>query len=342
MDHAVAMARFAKDCLYSMNNLVKQLERKLGPDTADLSMRMGLHSGPVTAGVLRGDRARFQLFGGKQSFCLCEFSRFIRKHTISQTQCLHHTTDTVNTAARVESSGAANRIHLSQETAECLIAAGKVHWVTARKDVVNAKGKGEMKTYWLEIKGQSGASTQSATTENLGDGDDVTEPEPAPAPATGGEGQKKKATNDLDSRTQSLVSWNADVLAKLLKQIIARRKALGQKLSSIVPVADPASKEGTVINEVAEIIVMPEFDAKAASVEPNPNDIELDSFLFEQIENLVTQFALSYKSNPFHNFEHGKKMRQLSFNQRRWFHSHLDMSTHFFIFVLSLKFQHLT
>ena len=26
-------------------------------------MRFGLHSGPVTAGVLRGERARFQLFG---------------------------------------------------------------------------------------------------------------------------------------------------------------------------------------------------------------------------------------------------------------------------------------
>ena len=32
-------------------------------DTGDLSMRFGLHSGPVTAGVLRGERARFQLFG---------------------------------------------------------------------------------------------------------------------------------------------------------------------------------------------------------------------------------------------------------------------------------------
>jgi class 3 adenylate cyclase len=29
----------------------------------DLSLRIGVHSGPVTAGVLRGDRARFQLFG---------------------------------------------------------------------------------------------------------------------------------------------------------------------------------------------------------------------------------------------------------------------------------------
>ena len=28
-----------------------------------LAMRIGLHSGPVTAGVLRGENARFQLFG---------------------------------------------------------------------------------------------------------------------------------------------------------------------------------------------------------------------------------------------------------------------------------------
>ena len=36
---------------------------KSSPDTGDLNVRAGLHSGPVTAGVLRGDRARFQLFG---------------------------------------------------------------------------------------------------------------------------------------------------------------------------------------------------------------------------------------------------------------------------------------
>ena len=34
-----------------------------GPDTSDLGLRVGLHSGPITGGVLRGDRARFQLFG---------------------------------------------------------------------------------------------------------------------------------------------------------------------------------------------------------------------------------------------------------------------------------------
>ena len=39
-------------------------------------MRIGLHSGPVTAGVLRGQKSRFQLFGdtvntGKNLFLSC-------------------------------------------------------------------------------------------------------------------------------------------------------------------------------------------------------------------------------------------------------------------------------
>jgi Adenylate and Guanylate cyclase catalytic domain len=62
-DHAVNMARFARDCMRKMWALMNSLEASLGPDTGDLTMRMGLHSGPVTAGVLRGERSRFQLFG---------------------------------------------------------------------------------------------------------------------------------------------------------------------------------------------------------------------------------------------------------------------------------------
>jgi class 3 adenylate cyclase len=40
-DHALAMARFARDCLYSFVNVVKQLEVNLGPDTSDLGIRIG-------------------------------------------------------------------------------------------------------------------------------------------------------------------------------------------------------------------------------------------------------------------------------------------------------------
>mmetsp|Transcript_14870 Transcript_14870/g.33712 ORF Transcript_14870/g.33712 Transcript_14870/m.33712 type:complete len:866 (+) Transcript_14870:165-2762(+) len=62
-EHAVTMCRFAKDIISKTHQLTRKLEAILGPDTRDLSLRVGLHSGPVTAGVLRGDKSRFQLFG---------------------------------------------------------------------------------------------------------------------------------------------------------------------------------------------------------------------------------------------------------------------------------------
>lgn len=119
-----------------MNEVVKKLEVTLGPDTGDLTMRFGLHTGPVTAGVLRGDKSRFQLFG-----------------------------DSVNTAARIENTGERDRIHLSQETADILVSSGKSHWVVEREDKVVVRGKGEMQTYWLDIKVSSGDSIESGDTD---------------------------------------------------------------------------------------------------------------------------------------------------------------------------------
>ena len=49
-DHAVLMARFAMECMVKMNEVTRKLEVHLGPDTGDLSLRAGFHSGPVTAG----------------------------------------------------------------------------------------------------------------------------------------------------------------------------------------------------------------------------------------------------------------------------------------------------
>ena len=48
VDHAIVMARFARDILSRMTVQTKELEVVLGPDTADLKLRIGVHSGPVT------------------------------------------------------------------------------------------------------------------------------------------------------------------------------------------------------------------------------------------------------------------------------------------------------
>ena len=57
------MSQFARKALHRMGRIVEALNPYLGPGTSDLSMRIGLHSGPIMAGVLRGDKTRFQLFG---------------------------------------------------------------------------------------------------------------------------------------------------------------------------------------------------------------------------------------------------------------------------------------
>lgn len=62
-DHAYRMAKFAVACQAKTSLILHQLKDTLGEDTVNLGCRIGMHSGPVTAGVLRGDKGRFQLFG---------------------------------------------------------------------------------------------------------------------------------------------------------------------------------------------------------------------------------------------------------------------------------------
>jgi hypothetical protein len=67
--------------------------------------------------------------------------------------------------ARMESSGQNGRIHVSKEFANLLQKAGKSNWLEERQDKVQAKGKGQLNTYWLHVKSgdrQSVTSTSSA------------------------------------------------------------------------------------------------------------------------------------------------------------------------------------
>ncbi len=98
--------------------LTHELEAMLGPSTSDLSIRIGVHSGPVIAGVLRGEKSRFQLFG-----------------------------DTMNTTSRMQTTSEINMIQISSATANLLEAAGKSHWVQPRAEKVAMKGKGLVQTY---------------------------------------------------------------------------------------------------------------------------------------------------------------------------------------------------
>lgn len=130
------MCKFASACKNRITAILPALMEKLGNDTGDLQMRIGIHSGPVTAGVLRGAKARFQLFG-----------------------------DTVNTASRMESTGVKGLIHVSEATKNALTVDGKGAWIRPREERVEVKGKGQMKTYFVEPGGHASTVSGDATSE---------------------------------------------------------------------------------------------------------------------------------------------------------------------------------
>ena len=285
-DHAVVMSKFSSDCLHKMKALVQQLETTLGPDTSDLNLRVGLHSGPVTAGVLRGDKGRFQLFG-----------------------------DTMNTASRLESTGLAGRIHVSRDTAEILVAAGKEKWITQREDEVFAKGKGKLQTFWLRIVAESCNTGSKKSTTSATSLDEISKTDlakkkalalgPALDENLAVEEKPKTYFDSLPPKKKRLVSWNVDILVKILRQIMARRASLPNPKE----ISQRASKQmtkfsGNVLDEVKDVLALPQFNAKTFQNHVDPNSIEIPEAAITQMTDMVARIAGLYPDNPFHNFEH--------------------------------------
>ncbi|XP_071788084.1 atrial natriuretic peptide receptor 1-like isoform X1 [Asterias amurensis] len=111
--HAGEICSMALDLL----SFVKTFHIAHIPDE-HLQLRIGVHTGPVVAGVVGKKMPRYCLFG-----------------------------DTVNYASRMESSGLALRIHVSPECKDVLMKIGTFH--LERRGSVQMKGKGTIETFFL-------------------------------------------------------------------------------------------------------------------------------------------------------------------------------------------------
>ncbi|CAB9512395.1 natriuretic peptide receptor 2 [Seminavis robusta] len=126
-DHAVRMVLYSRRILQEMVTSVQSLERKLGPGTASLRLKVGISSGPVVAGFVQDPNPEIKLR-------LCNLLG-----------------PTVNVATELNTTSVRHRIHVSSATAELLVKAGKRKWIKKREPLnTTTKSDGdEMDTYWV-------------------------------------------------------------------------------------------------------------------------------------------------------------------------------------------------
>ena len=213
----------------------------------------------MTAGVLRGLKGRFQLFG-----------------------------DAMNLTSRMESTGKSGCIHVSPQCANELIFSGKEHWLCPREDTVAIKGKGELKTFWLNIGQFRNGSAATACPGNVG--------------------VSSKSSAFLFSREKTLarlIKWNVQVVQGLLKQIVAQRKAAGKTLIPYSTEIEGAGFDNIPLEEVLDVIQLPEVASTGKACLGDPDSVELDPRVLQELEDFLTVLARSYKTdNAFHDFEH--------------------------------------
>ena len=108
-EHALNVVRMAQDML----SVIDQVNSE---SNASIQVRIGVHSGPVVAGIIGSKKFIYDLWG-----------------------------DTVNTASRMESHGAPGRIHISEDTYRLV----QNKFECESRGEIEVKSKGKMRSYFV-------------------------------------------------------------------------------------------------------------------------------------------------------------------------------------------------
>ena len=322
-EHGLVMARFAADCQNALALITDELAPTLGSGTKNLCLRIGLHSGPVMAGLISGEGTQFQIVG-----------------------------ETVDMAERMERTGARNKIHCSQSTATWIRADGMDHWVTPREDKVTVRGKGSIHSYWVEpivarISSAGSVTDKSASTTGMGEDSSTTATQISKdensvssrrrlsggasvnsAKSSTAKGMLTKVMSPTETstnpknKTTRLIDWNVDVLSRLLRNVLAKRTAMNENEGLKDSDKNPNARKylpsngapSSVLKEVVEVIEMPELEARAYFKCANFDleSIELENVVIMQLRAFVTTIEAMYRRHPYHNFEHASHVGMVS------------------------------
>jgi class 3 adenylate cyclase len=107
----------AINCITAAQKMLSFLEERNRSHEIKWKMRVGIHSGPIVAGVVGKKKFRYDLFG-----------------------------DTINTASRMESSGEPSKINISDPTFQLVKNVINCEY----RGKIHAKGKGELEMYFVK------------------------------------------------------------------------------------------------------------------------------------------------------------------------------------------------
>jgi hypothetical protein len=163
--------------------------------------------------------------------------------------------------------------------------------MTSREDMVNAKGKGLMQTYFLEIrKNNTGSSVGQSdsivdSTEYTDHLLDVTQTNTA---------SEEFSPMTLTSKNARLVEWVSEVLMGFIKEMAMNRVSAKRSKGKVNEDLFTTNEGHSVLDEVTEIILLP---GMADSEVYNPV-IDIDPEIGVQLRHYLTRIAAMYQDNP--------------------------------------------